>query len=101
MTNVGHHTREGGADINKYPDWWLVVKGDEVDLCVNDPGKETDVYFTSSVKTMADIWMGDTTYRKAVAGGELKIVGNRALTRDVAAWMKLSLFADLPPASDI
>lgn len=70
-------------------------------ICVKDPGKEVDVYLTSTVKTMADIWMGDTTYRKALAGGALKIVGNRALTRDVTAWMKLSLFADLPPASDI
>ena len=47
------------TDIEKYPDWWLVVTGEEVDLCVKNPGKDIDVYFTSSVKTMADIWMGD------------------------------------------
>ena len=89
------------TDIEDMSEWWLVVTDDQIDVCVKDPGKEVDVYFTSTVKTMADIWMGDTTYRKALAGGALKIVGNRALTRDVTAWMKLSLFTDLPPASDI
>jgi DNA-binding HxlR family transcriptional regulator len=89
------------TDIEDLSEWWLVVTGDEIDVCIKDPGKEVDVYFTTTVRTMADIWMGDTTYRKATAGGALKIVGNRALTRNVAAWMNLSLFASLPPAGEI
>jgi SCP-2 sterol transfer family len=89
------------TDIDDYPDWWLVAKGNEVDLCVNDPGKDTDVYFTSSVKTMADIWMGGRTYRQAISDGTLKLVGDKALTHNVTAWMSNSLFADLPDASGI
>ena len=89
------------TDIEDLAEWWLVVTGDQVDICVKDPGKDVDVYFTSTVKTMADIWMGDTTYRKAKANDRLKIVGHRELTRDVTAWMKLSIFTDLPPASAI
>jgi DNA-binding HxlR family transcriptional regulator len=89
------------ADIEDLSEWWLVITGDVVDICVKDPGKEVDVYFSTTVKTMADIWMGDTTYRKAMAGGTLKIVGHRALTRNITAWMNLSLFANLPPASEI
>jgi DNA-binding HxlR family transcriptional regulator len=89
------------TDIDDYPDWWLVATGNEVDLCVNDPGKDTDVYFTSSVKTMADIWMGGRTYRQAISDGSLKLVGDKALTHNVTAWMSNSLFADLPDASEI
>lgn len=89
------------TDISEYPDWWLVAKKEELDLCVNDPGKEVDVWFTSSIKTMADIWMGDTTYKKAIAGGDLKIVGSQALTRNITDWMRLSIFADLPSAGEI
>jgi DNA-binding HxlR family transcriptional regulator len=89
------------TDIDDYPDWWLVAKGEELDLCVNDPGRDVDVYFTSSVRTMADIWMGDNSYRKALRDGSLKLVGNKALTRDITAWMTISLFADLPSASEI
>jgi hypothetical protein len=89
------------TDIKQYPDWWLVVTGDEVDLCVKDPGKEVDVYFTSDVKTMADIWMGDNTYRKAIREGLLQIVGQDMLTRNVTQWMNNSIFTDLPSAKDI
>jgi hypothetical protein len=89
------------TDIEDLSEWWLVVTSDKVDICDRDPGKDVDVHFTATVKTMTDIWMGDTTYRKAMAGGQLKIVGNRALTRNVTAWMKLSPFADLPSASGI
>ena len=89
------------TDIEEYPDWWLVVTGNEVDLCVKDPGKEVDVYFTTDVKTMADIWMGDNTYRKAIRDDLLQIVGHDMLTRNVTKWMNNSIFTDLPSAKDI
>jgi len=89
------------TDIDTFPDWWLVVEGNELDLCVNDPGKEVDIYFTSTVKCMAGIWMGDTTYRQALAAGDLKLVGPGVLTRNISSWMKPSIFADLPAASEI
>jgi len=100
---VGHETviRFHFTDINKYPNWWLVARRDDVDLCVNDPGKEIDVWFTSSVKTLARIWMGDSSYRQAVRDGSLKLVGTPALTRNVTDWMSNSVFADLPAASKI
>ena len=89
------------TDIEKYPDWWLVVTGEEVDLCVKNPGKDIDVYFTSSVKTMADIWMGDNTYKMAIREGLLKIVGHEMLSPNITAWMGNSIFTGLPPAKDI
>ena len=89
------------TDIKEYPDWWLVVHGDELDLCVKDPGKEVNVYFTSSVKTLSDIWMGENSYKKAQNEGTMKIVGDKALTRNITSWLANSIFVDLPPASEI
>ena len=89
------------TDIDTYSDWWLVAKDKELDLCVNDPGREVNVYFTSSVKTLADVWMGDSTYKMAIKDGSLKVVGNTQLTRNITAWLSNSLFADLPSASEI
>ncbi|MBI1424460.1 MAG: transcriptional regulator [Gammaproteobacteria bacterium] len=89
------------TDIKRYPLWWIVVQGDEMDLCVNDPGKHVDVWFTTSVKTMVDIWMGDTTYRQAIRNGLLKLVGNPALVHNVTDWMRNSEYADLPAATRI
>jgi DNA-binding HxlR family transcriptional regulator len=100
---VGKETviRFNFTDIDTYPNWWVVVNGDVLDVCTNDPGKDVDVYFTSSVKTMADIWMGDNTYRKAQKDGDMKIVGDAQLTRNITSWLANSIFADLPPANEI
>lgn len=89
------------TDIEQYQDWWLVVTGEDIDLCVNDPGNDVDVYFTTTVKTMIDIWMGDNTYKKACREGSLKLVGDTTLTRNITSWMKNSEFIDLPSARDI
>lgn len=88
-------------DIKEYPDWWMVVKNSDIDLCVSDPGKEIDVYFTSSVKTMAEIWMGDNTYKKAIRDGELTLVGDKILTNNITTWMSNSVFSDLTSAREI
>jgi DNA-binding HxlR family transcriptional regulator len=89
------------TDIKTFPDWWIMVKGSEIDLCVNDPGKDVDVYFTTTVKTMTEVWMGDTTYRKAVASEALKVVGPEMLLRDISAWLEDSIFAGVAPANEI
>jgi hypothetical protein len=70
-----------------------------VDLCVKDPGKDIDVYFTSMVKALVDIWMGDSSYKQAVKQGDLKLIGDKNLTQNISAWMSNSIFTDLPAAS--
>lgn len=89
------------TDIKEYPDWWMVVTDDEIDVCVNDPGKNIDVYITTTVITMAVVWMGQINYRKAVADNRLTVVGPKALTGDIGNWMASSVFADIAPASEI
>ena len=89
------------TDIDDLSDWWLLIKGQDVDICVTDPGKDVDVYFTTSVRVMAGIWMGDTTYKKSLAEGSLKVVGPKSLTREITAWMGNSIFTELPSASEI
>jgi hypothetical protein len=43
--------------------------------CANDPGRDVDIFRTTTVKTMADIWTNNTTDRKAVAADDLSIIG--------------------------
>lgn len=89
------------TDIKDLSDWWLIAKDKDVDVCVKDPGRDVDVYFTCPVKTMIDVWMGDLSYRKAVNSDKLKVVGPSALTRNIFTWMDVSIFADLPSAEEI
>ncbi len=81
------------TDLERQPNWWILVQNDEVDVCTMDPGREVDVYFTCSVKCMSDIWMGETSYRKEIANDNLKLVGQRELTKNVSKWMSNCMFA--------
>lgn len=89
------------TDLEKYSDWWIVVKGDNVDVCFQDPGKDVEVYFTVDLRTMIELWMGDTPYKAALSDGRLKLVGPSALTRNISHWLAFSTFAGIPPAREI
>ena len=84
------------TDIAKQRDWWLVVRSGETQVCLKDPGRDVNVYFTCAVRTMAEVWMGDRTYSDAVQAGDLSIQGDLALTRNVKSWLRPSVFAESP-----
>ena len=75
-------------------DWWLLVNGDRVELCITPPGRDVDVYFTTTVCVMHDVWMGDRTMRDALSSDDLIIEGDPALTRSVGRWLRSSVPVD-------
>ncbi|WP_455375236.1 winged helix-turn-helix transcriptional regulator [Kaarinaea lacus] len=89
------------TDLKKFNEWWLVAKEDGVDVCVRDPGKDVDIYFTTDLRTMIQLWMGDVLYKTTINDGRLKLVGPSALTRDISSWLTPSVFAGIPPATAI
>ena len=89
------------TDIENLSDWWIIATGQDIDICNKDPGKDVDIYFTSTVRTLVDIWMGDVSYRKAVNDDMIKVVGPRVLTNNIFSWINPSVFAGLPSAQDI
>lgn len=80
------------TDLKQHQNWWLVINGNHVDVCVRDPGKDVDVYFTTTVRTMTEVWLGRESYRSAMRGEDLKIVGPTSLTRNVSSWLRNSEF---------
>ncbi|MET0091637.1 MAG: helix-turn-helix domain-containing protein [Candidatus Thiodiazotropha sp.] len=89
------------TDARQFADWWITVKQGIVELCEKDPGKEIDIYFTTTVKKMVEVWMGDTSYRKVITSNDLKVVGPKALINDITAWMQSSIFSGIAPATQI
>ncbi|MBW3604482.1 MAG: helix-turn-helix transcriptional regulator [Actinobacteria bacterium] len=76
--------------------WWLVVDGDEVDVCDVDPGHPVDVTVTGGLATMTRIWRGDIEWDAAVGAGSLELTGAAHLRRVVRGWLRLSGFAAVP-----
>jgi hypothetical protein len=74
--------------------WWLIVQPDrEVDLCSVEPGFEVDLYLSTDLRTMTEIWMGYTTITRAKDQGKLFVSGNRQLETSMSSWVGLSRFA--------
>lgn len=74
--------------------WWIVVEpGEEVDLCHVDPGFDVDLYLSTDLRTMTEIWMGYTRIARAKENGSLHVTGSRVLELQLSAWMMLSPFA--------
>jgi len=84
------------SDLAEQPDWWIIVNTDRSEVCIRDPGRDIDVYFNCSVRTLSEVWMGDRTYRDAIKAGDLAVEGDTYLTRNVSTWLRPSVFGDSP-----
>jgi len=89
------------TDLHEYRNWWLIVKHGDVDTCLHDPGRDVDVFITTDLRTMIELWMGDKSYKSAIADGLITLVGPKAMTNNVSAWIKGSIFEGIPPANEI
>ena len=84
-------------DGSTYSTWWLVINDQTVDLCTDDPGRDIDVYISSSLATLVEVWMGDTTVRSALTANTIMLTGAPHLTRSPASWFPRSPMADVRP----
>jgi hypothetical protein len=87
------------TDLKKYSNWWIKIGDGVVDLCVDNPGYEVDVFFTAGLRTMTEVWMGDISLQKAQNDGRLMIhVVSRHL-QNIKTWFPLHRFAKVRPGS--
>lgn len=80
----------------KFRHWWLICKGNEADLCNEDPGKDVDCYVTGSSRDMIGAWMGDIALSEALKAGSVRLTGERHLCRTFPRWFALSAAAKTP-----
>jgi DNA-binding HxlR family transcriptional regulator len=80
-------------DLAEQRDWWLIVRDSKVDVCISAPGRDVHVFFSTTARTMGEIWMGQRAYREAVLAGDLIVEGDLALTRRIGSWLRPSIFA--------
>jgi len=71
-----------------------------VDLCTEDPGHDVDVYLTTDLRTMTEVWMGDLSVKRAQSERKLNIVGPSAYLRNLEGWLGLYLLSEIRPAGN-
>lgn len=85
-------------DLDKHKNWWLIICGDEVDLCTEDPGKDVDLFMVSDVRTMVEVWQGDTELRAALRDDRIIATGSENLLRTLSQWFALCSYANVKSA---
>ena len=79
----------------KFNNWWMLAENNVVDLCIDDPGFDSDVTFVSDLRTMTQLWLGDTTLSEARSSGKLDVSGSSTLTRNIPKWLVFSGFSSI------
>ena len=84
-------------DLTSFKNWWLVVKDGEVDVCTENPGKDVDLYVSTSLRNLVKIWQGDIEIKAAQQQKLIKTQGNKQLTKTMPDWLGICLYAEVRP----
>ncbi len=86
------------SGLSKFAHWWIIIEANrERELCVQHPGKEEDIQIRSDVRTLVEIWAGDTKIRAATKAGRLKLSGNPAAVRTLSLWLRPGSLSHIRP----
>lgn len=67
--------------------WWLVVTGDEADVCDVDPGHDVDATVHASLRTLVEVWRGDRSWPDTLRAGAIHIAAAPSVSREVPGWI--------------
>jgi hypothetical protein len=78
---------------------WLVLQRQDIDLCVRDPGFESDLIVSADLKAMTKVWLGDLSFSAALRSRAIVVNGPQKWARAFPGWLLLSGFAGIerPP----
>lgn len=82
-------------ELTAHKEWWLLVEGEDVDLCTEDPGKDVDLFLNSSVRTLVEVWEGDLDIRAALRSKSINAHGMRHLVRTMPDWFGICLYENV------
>ena len=84
-------------DLTTFKNWWMVIRNNEVDLCTENPGKDVDLYISTTLRNLVEVWNGDIEIKEAQRKELIRTQGNKQLARTLPAWLGICLYADVRP----
>jgi DNA-binding HxlR family transcriptional regulator len=76
--------------------WWLVVAEGRADICDFDPGYDVAATVSTNLRTLTQIWRGDTSWSRALLDGNAAISGTADARRALPRWIGQSKIAAIP-----
>jgi DNA-binding HxlR family transcriptional regulator len=74
---------------------WLILDGDQADVCYKDPGFEVDLVVAGRLRALVAVWMGDSSMSAVIRARELLVEGPQDLVRAFPGWLRRSIFASV------
>jgi DNA-binding HxlR family transcriptional regulator len=75
--------------------YWLILKPDDVSLCLQYPGFESDVLVNAELSTFYQVWLGRITFADALRSRNVEILGIPSFVRGFPRWFALSSAAEV------
>lgn len=79
--------------------WWFLNEDGRCQLCVDDPGGETDLFLAATVADFIRIYRGDIALRTALADGILEAIGSYEAREALADWLNLGPLSAIRPVN--
>ncbi len=73
--------------------FWLVNNDGEIDMCLKDPGYETDLHVRSDMRCFVEAWRGFRDLRQEIRSGKIRLAGPKQLVSSFPDWLLLSALA--------
>lgn len=73
--------------------YWLVLGGEQPELCFNDPGRDAELVVTADEQALGGVLLGRLAFAAAVERGDIRFDGPPALIRAFPTWLGLTRFA--------
>ena len=78
---------------NAKRNWWLVNADRSVELCLDPPGFETDVFVTATLRDLIYVWRGDLDLGRAMSDERIDVHASRRLRTAFKKWFGISSLA--------
>ena len=73
--------------------WWLVLRPDDIEVCLKAPAREVDVIIAADLGTFTKVWLGYAGLCAALESGKVSLTGS---TRSVSLARRLLVLPDQP-----
>jgi len=73
--------------------WWLVMRPNDVEVCLKDPGRNTDVVIAADLMTLTKVWLGYVGLATAFESGKVSLNGS---ARAISAARRLLALPEQP-----
>jgi len=81
--------------------WWFLNDGGTVELCLEDPGFDTDIYLACTLPDMIYLVRGDLTLAHALSSRRVEAHGDSNKLRKLKPWLNLSPLASVKSQREV